>query len=325
MSKNVKRQRRSTKPAESPSASPFTYELIAKPEAGKRGAKVSTVVTLSIPSPEEECPLTLEPIAQSKLDFLSDTPFVSDRPLHSKLTLPCGHSFHALTLVYSWCKNDMLCPFCRAGHKGKADPACLPIHFKAQLAERVRTVLEEERRADDDDAENAIQFLFGVSVPFSTLVEGGHLTMLITLLEAPTHNRPVFSLSSPLFMRGRAVAPRADLRALSNFDPMFLQISIVLRLPEFGNLTIDSSQVLHLRPEAGRLETTIIHLASVQRSTQLSEGIVYSHPDSSLTCFEVFLTQRSGQSTVSLNNVIWNPASESLDIMAGNEGIQRLF
>lgn len=62
--------------------SPFTYEILAqKISASER--RVSTTVTLSIPSPGDECPLTLDPIGQSKLDFI-DCPFVSDRPLHSK-------------------------------------------------------------------------------------------------------------------------------------------------------------------------------------------------------------------------------------------------
>ena len=67
-------------------------------------------VSLCIPEPDEECPLTLDKITDSKLEFLPDTTFLKDNPLHTKMRLPCGHSFHAMALIYCWCKTNMLCP-----------------------------------------------------------------------------------------------------------------------------------------------------------------------------------------------------------------------
>ena len=82
---------------------------------------------ISVPDGEarEECPLTLDPIATS-LPCLPGALFMEEPPLHTKLTLTCDHAFYfyALSLLYSWCKNGMLCPCCRAGVEDRADPDC---------------------------------------------------------------------------------------------------------------------------------------------------------------------------------------------------------
>jgi hypothetical protein len=82
---------------------PFNFELVAHTKNPHRGIKCdnySVSATFSIPSEEEECPLTLEAISQSKLTFLPDVPFLLDRPQHScvraaELARMCGWTWSA--------------------------------------------------------------------------------------------------------------------------------------------------------------------------------------------------------------------------------------
>ena len=115
------------------------YELTSK-------KKHSVSVRISVPDKEDECPLNLEPIATSRVDFLKDASFFEERPLHTKLTLPCGHGFYILSIIYHFCKNGMQCPCCRQGREERADPKCLPKHLRKRIMQKVKetTHLEEE-------------------------------------------------------------------------------------------------------------------------------------------------------------------------------------
>ena len=137
-----------------PTVAPFHYDLKAVDKSRHRGIHrpvYSVTATLSIPTEDEECPLTLDLISQSQLPFLPEkTPFLLDRPQHTKLTLPCGHAFSAMTLIYNFCKNNMVCPCCRAGEDVKADTNCLPPHLRAEFKAQIQKTLEAERRQDDE-------------------------------------------------------------------------------------------------------------------------------------------------------------------------------
>ena len=96
---------KAAKPKASKTISPFTHKIFAR--KGGSDPIQSIEVTLSIPNEDDECPLTLDPIKDSHVSFLPGAVFCKAKPLHSKLTLPCGHSFHSLSLLYSWCRNGM--------------------------------------------------------------------------------------------------------------------------------------------------------------------------------------------------------------------------
>jgi len=106
---------------------------------------MSTRATLSVPDEGEECPLTLSPIAEDCLDFLPGVRFVLPLPDYTKLSLPCGHGFGALNLLYHFARRDMRCPCCRSGHKGALDPACVPRHFQERFRARVEQAAREDR------------------------------------------------------------------------------------------------------------------------------------------------------------------------------------
>jgi hypothetical protein len=112
----------------------------------------SVRATLSVPEKDEECPLTLSPIAEDCLDFLPNVRFLPPMPEYTKLSLPCGHGFGAMNLVYHFARRDMRCPCCRAGHKGKLDTDCVPMHFRTRFVARVEQADREDR--DEMEAED---------------------------------------------------------------------------------------------------------------------------------------------------------------------------
>jgi hypothetical protein len=83
---------------------------------GQNGCKI--VVRLEAPAPGEECPLTLSPIAEDSLEFLQPTTaYLTAFPAYKKMTLPCGHGFGALSILYHFARRNMLCPCCRRGSR----------------------------------------------------------------------------------------------------------------------------------------------------------------------------------------------------------------
>jgi len=94
-------------------------------------------VELRIPSADEECPITQEPMLTYDLEFLQHVSFIPELPLFRKLTLPCSHSFSAMAITYHFLKNSMQCPLCRTGSKLPLGPLYIPEHFRADMQAKV--------------------------------------------------------------------------------------------------------------------------------------------------------------------------------------------
>ena len=94
-------------------------------------------VNLSPARSDDECPLTLGPISEDNLDFLDGTTFILDKPNFKRLTLPCGHSFGAMNMIYQFARQNMLCPCCRAGVNGAIHNESVPSHFREALCQSV--------------------------------------------------------------------------------------------------------------------------------------------------------------------------------------------
>jgi hypothetical protein len=90
-------------------------------------------VELSLPDADDECPLTLGPIYDDNLDFLDGVTFIPDLPTFKRMTLPCGHSFGAMSLVYNFAHKNMLCPCCRAGFDDSIHMDSIPMHFRDEI------------------------------------------------------------------------------------------------------------------------------------------------------------------------------------------------
>lgn len=110
---------------------------------GQNGCKI--VVRLEAPAPGEECPLTLSPIAEDSLEFLQPTTaYLTAFPAYKKMTLPCGHGFGALSILYHLARRNMLCPCCRAGLDTRLSPHCVPSAFRKTFLEKI----QRERKVD---------------------------------------------------------------------------------------------------------------------------------------------------------------------------------
>ena len=116
----------------------------------------SLSVILCTPDANDECPLTLDPIAQDSLSFLGDVScsklrsFYKHAPVLRKMTMPCGHSFGALNLVYHFARNSMFCPCCRDGLSGRLKASSLPLHLRGPIYSRA---LSEKRNQQQEELE----------------------------------------------------------------------------------------------------------------------------------------------------------------------------
>jgi len=289
---------------------PFTFKVTArKPPRG--GPPASLTVTLSVPRDDDECPLTLDAIKDSKLDFLPDAAFRQGKPLHSMVTLPCRHSFHALSLVYSWCKNGMRCPCCRAGLQERADPGCLPEHLRAAIAERVRETLESER---ETDTAGQLMHIYGVTVPYSTLAQAGCLIMMISFLERDDSEEPLFSFSARLDEMGGTeerpiFVPRCHLSSISNIQQVqvgAVQLKVQLDVPEVGTIAIDASRPVAIA--AGTISVPGAHGQFMQEiGMQFSER----------TRFEISAAE--GRNGMALYGLRWCPEGQFMELLATSE------
>jgi hypothetical protein len=125
-----------------------------------------------------ECPILQEPIAKATLDTFP-RPFLSCHPTYSAMTLPCGHTFHAMALTYHWARSlSVLCPVCRAGPgKGQAlAMSRLPCDWKYSMAARVR----RERRRDRVEEEQRNRDL---ALQHGQLIAAGEISAMTPIVE----------------------------------------------------------------------------------------------------------------------------------------------
>jgi hypothetical protein len=69
-----------------------------------------------------------------------------------RMTLPCGHAFGAMSIVYHFARQGMACPFCRAGPRPRICADSIPLHFRVRMIREVNTQhlreIEEQTAAD---------------------------------------------------------------------------------------------------------------------------------------------------------------------------------
>lgn len=134
-------------------------------------------VRIEVPAPDEECPLSLAPIAEDTLEFLQPTTsYVTAFPDAKKMILPCGHGFGALSILYHFARRNMLCPCCRAGLDSRLAPHCVPTAFRKTFLSRVQRELrsDSEEMAESDrrlasslDQSQAMSLVYVVDLRFT--------------------------------------------------------------------------------------------------------------------------------------------------------------
>jgi len=103
-------------------------------------------VKLDEPEDGQECPLTLAPVAEDRLECLSEQArWYPAFPDVKRATLSCGHSFGALNILYHFARRNMRCPCCRAGFDSRLTISCIPPNFRQTLSVKVEDELREDR------------------------------------------------------------------------------------------------------------------------------------------------------------------------------------
>jgi hypothetical protein len=336
---------------------PFNYQLVGMEkniQPMQRWEQYCVTVTFSIPAEGEECPLTLELISESKLSFMPVTPFLLDRPKHCKVTLPCGHAFSALTLMYSFCKNYMTCPCCRSGKQVKMDVLCLPKHLRVDIRTHIQQTTRQEEREDEDQIINDLITTSGfVSVlPYSVLAGNDNLELMMEFFNTPRSSMPlntsafaIFSMTTHLRASGGNgnngngnngnvfLEPRTDLRGIANVAHMgvnAIRLSVHLNMRGTGRVAIDATaitQLPHVSDENSPRCLTIPGMTSVATTQQNGYEVIIQLRDNndSNTRFSVFFSQSAASPFLTVRNINWHPGTETLAIMSNNTGFAAML
>jgi len=172
---------------------------------GQSGRKMD--VRLDVPSADEECPLTLAPIADDTLEFLQPTTtwFVSF-PHVKKMVLPCGHGFGALNILYHFARRNMLCPCCRAGLDSKLNFRCVPAMFRSIMQAKInresqadeQELIESDRRVASSLQSQAEAVIYTLDVRFLDFILSGSLSLNIRFYTYNSNRPPLATLNLPL-------------------------------------------------------------------------------------------------------------------------------
>lgn len=164
------------------------------------------LLDMTEPQPEEECCIVMEPMAEFTMGMGS---VIKERPLLTKATMPCGHGFSAVALLYHFARNEMTCPCCRGGHsKVRMSRLSIPLHIRAGMVAQMKRSLEEEREEQISSDAAAVVSLLEREVNDNTERNSSvfsHLTRRVLILRvyaSMDSSRPVMVQEIP-FMSSR--------------------------------------------------------------------------------------------------------------------------
>lgn len=115
---------------------------------------------------DDTCSIQMEKIADCSIEFLPRNAELFEKaPLLNKATIKqCGHSFHAISLVYHFLRNSMACPVCRCGDIN------FPMSFKSFgnknktvkfCFKRAMQLQREEKQQEVEDQSRDLRIVFG--------------------------------------------------------------------------------------------------------------------------------------------------------------------
>ena len=84
------------------------------------------VTVFKTQDPARVCLISQDPIAESCVEFCPNATLIFPYEAYNGIRLSCGHEFHAVSLIWYWALNYMVCPCCRRGRHPEhcADIAC---------------------------------------------------------------------------------------------------------------------------------------------------------------------------------------------------------
>ena len=307
----TKRQRQIREQRE---GAPFTYQIKGRKSTGKRRA--SAVVTPSAPNAEDECPLTLEPIATSTLPCLPGTSWRSPRSTPSspsRAATPSTRSPSSTAGARTECSARAAGP-CRAGAEDRADPDCLPDHLKSVMANRVQS-----RHAQEEQEDHAFH-IYGVSTPYTTLADAGCLSLILSLHEQPAS--PLFMFPSRLSATdnptGTPTFRPGDLRCVQqalDTGGGFLRLQVEMDVRGVGSITIDSTDRIELTPG--------VIVFPGQAGVSFQSHTVPVHHGNGSSSFSICVALSEGR--LRLPEVPWLTEEADLELLSGDEGIRSVI
>ena len=302
----------------------YSYEIMSKHQSIEE--LKSVMITISVPIPGDICPLTLEPIAESSLDCLPGVTFFEDRPQHTKITLPCSHSFSAIPLIYSFCKNTMICPCCRGGFDTQANIDYLPNHLRADMKKKIESVLKAEEESDQASYMQDLINNFVIDVGIDTLATTGALGMSIALYDVQSYPRtrrpyrPIYTIRLPLervenngILIREPLEPNQAQESLQVYSPPRNNFRVFLDAMNAGynafRVFISARFSSNSSTQVMELESTeIIHIPT-ENSQLVNNRFVWSGHFSNI---DVLFQLDEATGTYSINNVLWIPESGSI-------------
>ena len=212
------------------------FSMLVRSSVGG-GTRFNKSIQLSLtePAADEECNIGLEPIAEYRLPFMPADASLSvtegQRAL-TKASLPCGHGFNALALLYHFTKNSMTCPFCRAGHaKVLMSELSIPLsvrgHFTAHLAAMRAEENKEQTEMDAIEATRVMEQEVRRSNGFLPLTRVVLLLFAYDSMDGSGATEPVLALELPL-----TSSLSLDTLVFASFGYSVAQLNLnLLRLP----------------------------------------------------------------------------------------------
>jgi hypothetical protein len=120
--------------------------------------EVAVQLDTSHASDTDTCPIWQERFQDVELEIAKGKPFLKKHPEICVATLPCGHRFSALGIMYHFVLLDMRCPLCRDGVNKRARVGSIPHVFRGCMKYKLKSMREEEKTERDSlDAQTALQ------------------------------------------------------------------------------------------------------------------------------------------------------------------------
>jgi hypothetical protein len=122
----------------------------------------------------EECPISLEPIADARLQFGENICVEASNHELTGVELLCGHRFSAVFLLWHWTRSPMICPMCREKYSlgcGNVEntPPCTVENFPRKHWRKLRAILREQKMEEDTEELRLIESYHTESVVDETI------------------------------------------------------------------------------------------------------------------------------------------------------------
>jgi hypothetical protein len=223
---------------------------------GARTHRVECRLTLADPRDRDAvCCITHEHVAEAETPGLPARWQVRGQEYDS-LRTPCGHLFHASSLLLHFLVNDMRCPVCRQGAAVKADLACVPASVAAafscrleQAAAEVPQLLDLRLHTSAQELEAGLQLIVEVHSEADVTVLSSSLACVP---EAATPDLPAY----PVLQAQQSFYRRLERHLHSQPTPVVLVVRLCHVLLEESI----SSEPLH--------ESVYRRMASSERPTR---------------------------------------------------------